>query len=147
VRPLVAPPPLRVSATWSLALIDDCARRCTANFTVFRARNITAEFEPVVVQINLIAGAGLQNFNPSPILLPDGSAGLLFNAKNDSHCCNCDTWAPCLAYATAPSIFGAPGQTPVPQLQPAVQWLSQFAASLCHGCGRQSDWSHHCQCV
>lgn len=145
MRPLVAPPPLRVSATWSLALIDDCARRCTANFTVFRARNITAEFEPVVVQINLLAGAGLQNFNPSPILLPDGSAGLLFNAKNDSHCCNCDTWAPCLAYATAPSIFGAPGQTPVPQ--PAVQWLSQFAASLCHGCGRQSDWSHHCQCV
>ena len=141
MRPLVAPPPLLVSATWSLALIDDCVRRCTANFTVFRARNITAEFEPVVVQINLLAGAGLQNFNPSPILLPDGSAGLLFNAKNDSHCCNCDTWAPCLAYATAPSIFGAPdGQTP-------VQWLSQFAASLCHGCGIQSDWSHHCQCI
>ena len=75
---------------------------------MFRARNITAAFEPTVVQIHLLAGAGLQNFNPSPIILPDGTAALLFNAKNDSHCCNCDTWAPCLAYATAPSIFGAP---------------------------------------
>ena len=96
-----------------LALIErlpSCARarRCTANITVFRARNITAAFEPTVVQIHLLAGAGLQNFNPSPIILPDGTAGLLFNAKNDSHCCNCDAWAPCLAYATAPSIFGAP---------------------------------------
>jgi hypothetical protein len=97
---------------------------CIANITVFHAQNISAEFKPVVVQIHLLDGVGIENFNPSPHVFSDGRVALLFNAKLGG-CCLCeDRWEPCLAFATAPSWRG-PYTMTKPRLWPGT--IDEFA--------------------
>lgn len=95
---------------------------CIANITVFHAQNISAEFKPVVVKIHLLDGVGIENFNPSPQVFPDGRVALLFNAKLNG-CCLCeDRWEPCLAFATAPSWRG-PFTMTKPRLWPGAGFM------------------------
>ena len=81
---------------------------CNATITVLHAPNIAAALTPVAVTLQLLAGAGIGNFNPAPLVFANGSVALLFNAKNFSNggCCTCGSWQPCLAFATAPSWRG-----------------------------------------
>ena len=97
---------------------------CTANITVYHAQSIASEFRAITVQVHLLDGAFIINFNPSPYIFPDGRAALLFNAKG-STCCLCDQWTPCLAFATAPSWRG-----PFTMVQPRI-WPDRASGMAC----------------
>jgi hypothetical protein len=101
---------------------------CNATITVLHAPSIAAALAPANVTLRLLAGAGIGNFNPAPLVFANGSVALLFNAKNFSRgggCCTCASWQPCLAFATAPSWRG-----PFTMLAPRI-WPDRLSGAAC----------------